>query len=423
MVVHEFFNDFPNIQKTRVLDLTDTRGLLAGHLLARIGAEVIQVEPPSGHAARTRLSEETYSASGALWQAYGANKKSITCDITTCSGREIILELCKTADVLIESSHPGYMQELGLDYDTLSQLFPHLIYVSITPFGSRGPKAHYQTTDLIVWAAGGALLPTVAAGAVPVSMSIPQSFRHASADAVNGALIALYERVRSGLGQHVDISAQLSVAQSTLSVILADAVGHPDYSLRPKPSTRKTPEGCVPVGQTKWNAQDGLIELHLGSGAATGRFSNNLISWVIDEGYEVTDELAQFDWSQPLSYEDEDTYLIVAQAHQILAEFLQTKTKVELIEAAIEKKLLLAPVNTIKDLLGSKHLNAREAFVEVALGKDRFSMPRYLFKSDSLQSNIPSKAADIGQHNDSVYLHELSIPPGRLHELMNMGVI
>ncbi|MGO1501519.1 MAG: CaiB/BaiF CoA transferase family protein [Marinobacter sp.] len=422
MVANIFSDKLPNIQKTRVLDLADINGLLAGHLLARIGADVIQVEPPRGHSARAQLSEETFSDSGALWQAYGVGKRSITADIKTDAGCKLILDLCKTADIFIESSQPGCMKELGLDYETISGLFPHLIYVSITPFGSSGPKADYQATDLILWAAGGALLPTASDGNPPVRMSIPQSFRHASTDAVTGALIALYERAHSGLGQHVDISAQLSVAQSTLSSVLAAAVGHPNYSLRPKPSARKTPKGRVPVGQTKWKARDGLIELHMGSGPATGRFTTNLIAWIAAEGYTVG-ALGELDWSQPLSYEDEGAYQLLEQAHQIVAEFIKTKTKVELIEAAIEKKLLLAPVNTIKDLLGSEHLNTREAFVQVALGKDSFSVPRYLFKSDAFTLGVPDNAASVGEHNDAIYLQELSMPRERLNDLMKIGVI
>src|SRR3989442_1407810 len=102
----------------------------------------------------------------------------------------------------------------------LTALNPALVYVSITPFGQEGPKAHYADSDLIILAAGGPLVLTGDDDRPPVRVSVPQAYLHASAEAAVAALIAHHERQRSGQGQHVDVSAQQAVAQATQSGIL-----------------------------------------------------------------------------------------------------------------------------------------------------------------------------------------------------------
>jgi crotonobetainyl-CoA:carnitine CoA-transferase CaiB-like acyl-CoA transferase len=100
-----------------------------------------------------------------------------------------------------------------------------LIYVSISAFGSSGPKAHYADSDLVVLAAGGPLAITGDDDRAPVRIGVPQACLHAGADAAAATLIAHHERTRSGQGQHVDVSAQQAVTLATQSTILASAVG------------------------------------------------------------------------------------------------------------------------------------------------------------------------------------------------------
>jgi crotonobetainyl-CoA:carnitine CoA-transferase CaiB-like acyl-CoA transferase len=133
------------------------------------------------------------------------------------------------AHFLVESDTPGALTERGLGYADVAAVNPALVYVSISPFGQDGPKAHYADSDLIILAASGVLVLSGDDDRPPVRVSVPQAYLHASAEAAVAALIAHHERQRSGRGQHVDISAQQAVLQTTFSNILAAPLGAPEY--------------------------------------------------------------------------------------------------------------------------------------------------------------------------------------------------
>jgi len=142
----------------RVLDLTDERGLLCGKILADLGADVIQVEPPGGSSARNLgpfYRDQVHPEKSLFWWAYAANKRGITLDPGTADGKRLLLRLVKDAHFVIESYPPGYLAGLGLSYQELAATNPSLVMVSITPFGQGGPYAHYKAPDLVGMALGG----------------------------------------------------------------------------------------------------------------------------------------------------------------------------------------------------------------------------------------------------------------------------
>jgi crotonobetainyl-CoA:carnitine CoA-transferase CaiB-like acyl-CoA transferase len=202
----------------RVLDLTDDGSMICGQILGDLGADVILVEPPGGVNAR-RIGpfcgdERKINESLNFW-ALNRNKRGVTLDLETASGRESLLQLVKTADVLVESFPPGYLERRGLDYNALNAINPGLIVISITAFGQHGPKAQWAATDLTLTAASGALLITGDEDRPPVRTSVPQAYLNAGTEAATGALIAIYARQRDGLGQHIDVSAQTAMMIET----------------------------------------------------------------------------------------------------------------------------------------------------------------------------------------------------------------
>jgi crotonobetainyl-CoA:carnitine CoA-transferase CaiB-like acyl-CoA transferase len=141
----------------RVLDLTTERGLLCGQILGDLGADVIKVEPPGGSPARQLApfyKDEPHPDRSLYWWAYNRNKRSITLNLNTNEGKEILRRFVATAHFFIESDNPGTLATHGLGYADLASVNPALVYVSITPFGQDGPKATYADSDLIVMAAG-----------------------------------------------------------------------------------------------------------------------------------------------------------------------------------------------------------------------------------------------------------------------------
>ena len=131
----------------RVLDVTDEKGLFCGKVLGDYGADVIKVEPPGGDPARDigPFYKEIPDRNKSLfWFFTNSSKRGITLNLETVDGREIFKRLVKTAHFVIESFDPGYMAGLGLGYDDLEKINPGLVMTSITPYGQKGPYAHYK---------------------------------------------------------------------------------------------------------------------------------------------------------------------------------------------------------------------------------------------------------------------------------------
>ena len=188
----------------RVIDFTDERGVLAGQMLADLGADVIQVEPPSGSSGR-RLAPFFRQAGSdpersIFWAAYTRGKRGVTCDLAAPRGRELAQRLIQSADFVFESSDVGAMAELGLGYEQVAEFAPEVVYASISAFGQTGPKSRYAASDLVIWAAGTPLLMTGDDDRRPVRISAPQAWAHAAADAAGGAMLAHFARLQTGAG-------------------------------------------------------------------------------------------------------------------------------------------------------------------------------------------------------------------------------
>jgi crotonobetainyl-CoA:carnitine CoA-transferase CaiB-like acyl-CoA transferase len=351
----------------RVVDLTDERGQLAGHVLASLGAEVIAVEPPGGSRSR-RLApfwhdQPDPEASLQHW-AFNRGKRSVVLDVESPQGREDFLRLIAGCDVLIESEHPGAMTARGLDHETLAGVNPGLVHASITAFGSDGPKAGWAATDLTLVAAGGQAWLTGDADRAPLRVTVPQAYHHAALDAACGILVALFERTRSGRGQHIDTSAQQSVMQTTQSMSLAHPLGATEV-LRMA--------GGVKVGpidlQLSWACKDGYVSVSFFFGSAIGPFSRNLMHWLHEEGF-CDQETRDKDWINYTNLLLQGTEPIAEyeRVKRILDRFFLTKTKAELLEHALRRRLLIVPVTTTEEVLDSAQLAFRNYWQDVDQG-------------------------------------------------------
>ena len=197
------------LQGMRVLDLSDPTGHYAGKLLAGLAADVIKIEPPGGDVGRSYgpfLGDEPGGGRSLYWWYYGAGKRSVVLDIDSTDGLELFLQLCESADVVLETATPG---ERPFDPVALSQMFPRLVVISLTPFGQTGPWRDWSWSDGVGLALGGPMgscgydnLP----GAPPIRPTEHHAGHIAGYFAATGAATALYERQQSGLGQHLDIA-------------------------------------------------------------------------------------------------------------------------------------------------------------------------------------------------------------------------
>lgn len=413
----------------RAVDLTDERGLLAGQMLAKLGMDVIQVEPPQGSSAR-QVAPLDEAGRSFYWSAFAAGKRGVTLDIEQPDGRDLLLRLVDHADFLFESARPGRLAELGLSCDVLRARNPRLVHVSITPFGSDGPKRDYADAELVLWAAGGPLVPNRDADGEPLRISVPQAYLHGAADAAAGAMIAHFARLQTGRGQHVDISVQQSVTQATLASHLAAAVDHPDFSFTPvlRPASGSKSLDLSGSGsrtrRSKWIVRDGLVEMHLGLGPAAGAKANNFFAWMKEEGA-LPAALHDWDWvtaPQRIMAGDasEDDLEL---ARSAVAEFLAHRSKAELLAEAMKRRVLLAPINDIGDLLSSEQFKARGLFVDVDEGGQPRTLPGpFAFGAGDMFA--PAKGAPtLGEHNAAVFGDLLGVDGATLAGLGQRGVI
>ena len=348
-----------------VLDLSDARGVLAGRILALMGADVLAVEPPQGSDARRQPPFD--EAGGSLyWAALGTGRRSLLLDAE--GERDRLNRLIAAADVVIQSGSPA--RDGFLDTDALLALNPRVIHALITPYGLTGPKAHYADSDLTLWASGGPLKPTESQTGIPTRMTLPQAYHHAAADAVCGIMVALEARRQSGHGQQVATSAQASATQSTLSLSMAKVIGHPDYVFRAEVKSKKKQLDLSGSGsrtqRSKWACKDGLIEMHLALGPAAGRFTNNLFALMHARGA-CSDEFAAWDWVTlpPRIENDEIPEEKMEEARTQVADFIARLTKRDAIELALEHRLMLAPIMSVADLADNPHASARAFFQQV----------------------------------------------------------
>lgn len=354
----------------RVLDLTDERGHLAGLMLAQMGAEVILIEPPEGSPAR-RIGPfagdvDDPDRSFQHW-CYNRGKRSVVLDLEAPDGQDALRELAHGADILIESADPGVMSARGLDYDTLAKQNPALIYVSITAFGSDGPKANWRATDLTIQAAAGNMAITGDTDRAPLRAggTLPQAFHNAASEAAGAALIALFERQRtSSLGQHIDVSAQQSMSQCAQSMLLAAPLD--------ATSTTRIAGGAnlqgIPI-QLMWPCKDGYASVTLLFGAGFAPFTQSLMDWVHEEGF-CDDETRTKDWVNyaVMLLDGQEPLEEYERVKQVLTDFFATKTKAELLDAAMTRRVLITPVWTTEEVNNNEQLAFRQYWEEVDHG-------------------------------------------------------
>ncbi|MEZ4482171.1 MAG: CoA transferase [Dehalococcoidia bacterium] len=405
-------NGQSSLSGLRVVDLATPWAELAGRLLADLGAEVIKVEPTGGAAARTfgpfdhaRPSESLY------WAAVGLGKKSVVLDVEASAGKQRLLDLIATADILIESFEPGTMEGLGLGYDALEAVNPGLVYVSVSPYGQSGPFTHEASTELTIEAAGGLVGLQGDGDRPPVPVGYPQAAFHAGAQAAADALIAIHERNASGRGQHLDVSAQAAIVWTLMNATGyppnhgEDPPGHGEH--RADPPVEMFPGLVIP---RMFPCKDGWITYTISLAGIGPRSHAAIMDWAAELGL-VPERLRGLPWSDwiaevqagTLSVEDVVASLDVAQR------LFETQTKLDLQEFANRTGILVAPIYSIGDLLADPQLKAREYWTEA--GGRTHPGPFARLSATPIQYRAP--APGLGQHQSLLDDLPRRTPPAR----------
>jgi crotonobetainyl-CoA:carnitine CoA-transferase CaiB-like acyl-CoA transferase len=404
----------------RVLDLTDEKGYMCGKILGGLGAAVIKVEPPGGDRARTSgpfFHDLPHPEKSLFWYAFNVNKRGITLNLETPKGKEIFQRLASTADFIIESFPPGYLDHLGLGYSTLRQIHPKIILTSISPFGQSGPRRDFKGSDLICWASSGYMALCGEPNRPPLQVSLPQAYLHGGAEAALGSMVAFWARQITGVGQQVDVSIQESLAWECLNAFA-------NWDMNGVILKR---EGAYRVfGPYRiryvYPCKDGHVIFLLLGGHIGARGQRALCEWMNREGMS-DDFLNHFNWDtfDASSYDD----VLARQLEPRFEKFFLTKNKEELYAGARRMQYLLAPMNTVEDVLHDPQLKARDFWVKV----DHPEWGTVLtYPGPPFQSNVFSwkqyrRAPLIGEHNEEIYGGELGFSRKEIRSLRSSGVI
>ena len=389
----------------KVIELASlVTGPYCGKLLADFGADVIKVEPPGGDPAR-RLGpfqdDDPHPEKSGLFLFLNTNKKSITIDTQTPTGRALLLELVREADVLIENALPPAMELLGLDYRRLSFINPRLVMTSVTPFGQTGPYRTWKGTELTMWNFGlyGAITPPGIEdpSIEPLKGGGRQASFMTGINAAVGTLAALEERERSGRGQHVDVSEAetlLCALEGDLATFLQQRIVQARASGRGKIFT------FLP-------AKDGYVSLLLVR---------------MDQWERLRGVLGDPEWAQPFNdpnFRRENMDVFMA----LLGEWMSQYTKDELFEIAFKNRIPLAPVYTMQEVVEHRHMAARDFFVQIdhpATGAVRYpGVPFKMSHGDSAKGRAPL----LGEHTEMILSGQLEKSREDIVRMRAAGVI
>ena len=343
----------------RVVDLCTESGQLAGRILADLGAEVLVVEPPAGDPLRARgpfFGGAPHPDRGAAWIARNLGKRGLVIDRERAVDRARLRDLVGGADVLLESGDADWLAALGGSPQALRAAHPRLIVCSISPFGQTGPRAAQRGSDLTMLAACGNLHMTGDPDRPPLRCSLPVSHYHSGAEAALGVLMALWQRDRTAAGEHVDVAVQELMVMTNMSQA-AQAWGTAQRGARNGSSYR----AGATIQPEIWPCADGYVSFALRGGKARLPGLVAITAYLDDNGM-APPALRDRDWS---GYNHNTlTQQEVDEIAAPFAAFFRTKTMRELYEAACERRLMLAPANTEREVLASRQLAARRFFTK-----------------------------------------------------------
>ncbi len=195
-----------SLSGVRIIELGQIiAGTYGGQMLTDLGAEVIKVEAPIGDLGRNPSVAPFRDVSG-LFLTFNRNKKSIVIDLKKPEGKTIFFELVKESDVVVDNFRPGVLERLGIDYPELQKINPKIIHCSITGFGSEGEYKDFPALDIIIQAMSGHMAVTGEPNRPPVRLGIPLADLSGGLFSIQGILAALYEREKTGKGQHIELA-------------------------------------------------------------------------------------------------------------------------------------------------------------------------------------------------------------------------
>ncbi|MBT6593226.1 MAG: CoA transferase [Porticoccaceae bacterium] len=390
----------------RVLDLTHMlSGPYGSMILADLGAETIKVEPLTGEGTRKLLATDpsnSLDGMGAYYITLNRNKKSVAVDLKTEDGLALFKDLVSNVDIVISNFGAGVPERLGIDYTSLSEVNPRIITCTVSGFGSEGPGSKRPAFDQVAQAMGGGMSITGAGPESMVRAGIPIGDLGGGMFGVMGILAALYERERSGLGQHVDIS----MLDCQISMLNYMATMHFLSEEDPYPIGNSH---FVHVPYNTFRCSDGSIVIAV----ITDNFWTNLKGVLNCADFENS----KYD-TQPGRWEDRD--MINARLNELLS-VNSCAYWLALFEA---QRIPCAPVNTLSQALADTQVLHRNMVVDLKHPNGNSTKgPGNPIKLSRSSDEVFTAAPTLGQHTDEVMTQLLNLSVKQIQQMKDQGII
>ena len=375
----------PALAGVKVIDLTHhIAGPYATKLLADFGADVLKIERPGGDPAR-RLPpfchDEPHPEKSLPFLYLNTNKRSVTLNLKSETGRAILLELLADADAVVENFAPRVLPSLGLDAATLQAHNPRLVVASVSNFGQTGPWRDYRATEIVAYALGGLMYIFGAYDREPLKHALHQAQFKAGTNLASATLLALYHQRLTSRGQRVDVSIQESIASA-----LRDVTNNYTYTGAVR---RRQPNHTGDLTRLR-AVSDGYILPNPGLGAS--------VDWQILVDFLDAPELDDPRFDNPSARLEN-----AADLGEILDRIFAARRKRDIFYAAHEKRFIYGVIDSPAETVDNPQIQARGYYIPLEhpdLGEITFPGAPFLMSDSPWQ--VKAAAPRLGEHNRAV---------------------
>ena len=387
----------------KVLDLTRVlAGPFCTMILADMGAEVVKIERPAKGDDTRAFGPPFQEGESAYFLSINRNKKSITLDLKTEKGIGVIRRMLKHSDVLVENFRPGSLKRMGLDYHTVKKLNPRVVYASISGFGHTGPLRAKPGYDLALQGLGGIMSLTGDPEGSPYKVGVSQADLVAGLYAVQGILLALYAREKTGRGQMVDVG----MLDSQISLLTFQAGIYFMTGISPKRKGNQHPTICP---YETFKAKDRYLNIAVGNDKLWGKFCELL-------GLEELRDHPDYA-TNPVRVKNRDRLF------PIIQEVISGKESAHWMNLFEDNGIPAGPILSVEETLNHPQALNRDMVLRVKhtrLGE--ISQTGIPIKLSETPGSIASAPPCLGEHTETV-LKELGYSSKEIESMRSEGVI
>lgn len=373
------------LEGLKVIDLTSAlNGPFCTMMLGDYGADVIKIEPIGGEQCRTWGPIHEESGESAFFAAINRSKKGVTLNLKSEKGLNMFYDLVKDADIIVENFRGGVTKRLKIDYETVKEINPRIIYGSSSGFGQYGPITHRACYDIVAQAMGGLINITGYKDQPPVKVGPSVADHMAGMYTTIGVLMAVYNREKTGLGQHIDVSmfdTVFSVLENNIPYYTNDGavmgrMGNMDSAIAPF---------------DVYPCKDGYVAFGAGNDKMWERLCDAIgkPELLNDPRYETN--VSRFE-------------NFIPDLQNVITSWSMKHTKAEIEEIMDEYSLPCGPVLDMKEAIEHPHIKARDMMVPInhpLIGD--MEIQGCVVKMSKTPGSVDQPAPLLGQHNAEVF--------------------